>query len=123
MTRLSSPAREVLDVAALIGARVDLRLLAAVSDYPPAALDELLASGLLGPDSASLKFRHEIVRLAVEGAITTHRCGPIHARILAALRGTRLRRRRPAGLPRRGGGGRLKRRWATRPPPRGGRSS
>ena len=88
VTRLSSPAREVLDVAALIGARVDLRLLAAVSDYPPAALDELLASGLLGPDSASLKFRHEIVRLAVEGAITTHRCGPIHARILAALRGT-----------------------------------
>ena len=36
VTRLSSPAREVLDVAALIGTRVDLRLLTAVSDVPVA---------------------------------------------------------------------------------------
>jgi DNA-binding CsgD family transcriptional regulator/tetratricopeptide (TPR) repeat protein len=84
--RLSSGAREVLDVAALIGARVDLELLAPVTACPPAAVDEILASGLLAEDGRWLRFRHEIARLAVEQAIPAHRRAVIHARILAGLR-------------------------------------
>ena len=82
---LSSESRELLDAAALIGARVELRLLEAVMPGRPSAIDELTASGLLAGDGPWLKFRHEIARLAVEQAIAAHRRGAVHARILSAL--------------------------------------
>ena len=83
--RLSGGSREVLDVAALIGARVELDLLTSAVACPPAAVDEILASGLLAEDGGWLRFRHEIARLAVEQAIPAHRRSAVHARILAAL--------------------------------------
>ncbi len=82
---LSSESRELLEVAALIGSRIELRLLEAVMPGRPAAVDELTASGLLAGDGPWLKFRHEIARLAVEQAIAAHRRGAVHARILSAL--------------------------------------
>jgi DNA-binding CsgD family transcriptional regulator/tetratricopeptide (TPR) repeat protein len=83
--RLSGGSRDVLDAAALIGARVELDLLKSVTACPPAAVDEILASGLLAEDGEWLRFRHEIARLAVEQAVPAHRRAAIHARILAAL--------------------------------------
>ena len=87
--RLGRDARAVLDAAALIGTRVELALLESVTDCPPSAIDELLASGLLAGDGTALQFRHEIARLAVEGAVSAHRRGAIHARILASLQALR----------------------------------
>jgi DNA-binding CsgD family transcriptional regulator len=84
--RLDASARTVLDAAALIGARLEYSLLESVTDCPPAAVDELLAAGLLTGDGAGLKFRHEIARLAVQDAVPAHRRGPVHTRILDALR-------------------------------------
>ena len=83
--RLGGGSREVLDVAALTGARVDLNLLKSVTASPPQVLDELLASGLLAEDGGWLRFRHEIARLAVQQAVALHRRADIHARVLAAL--------------------------------------
>jgi DNA-binding CsgD family transcriptional regulator/tetratricopeptide (TPR) repeat protein len=83
--RLSGRSREVLDVAALTGARVELELLNSVAVSPLPVLDELLASGLLAVDGEQLRFRHEIARLAVEQAVAPHRRADLHARILAAL--------------------------------------
>jgi DNA-binding CsgD family transcriptional regulator/tetratricopeptide (TPR) repeat protein len=83
--RLGGDARAVLDAAALIGTRVELALLEPVADCPASAMDELLASGLAAGDGTTLRFRHEIARLAVEGAVTTHRRSATHARILASL--------------------------------------
>jgi DNA-binding CsgD family transcriptional regulator len=83
--RLSGGARAVLDAAALIGTQAEVALLAPVAGCPPSAIDELLASGLLAGDGMTLRFRHEIARLAVEGAVGPHRCGAIHARVLASL--------------------------------------
>jgi len=85
VARLGAGARQVLEVAALMGARIELAVLESVSGCPPTALDELLGSGLLVMDGGGLRFRHEIVRLAVAGGVPAHRRGPIHARILAAL--------------------------------------
>jgi AAA ATPase domain len=85
--RLSAEAREVVDVAALVGARSDLRLVETVTACPPAAVDEVLASGLLAGDGGWLRFRHEIARLAVEQATAAHRRRASHAGILAALEG------------------------------------
>jgi len=82
--RLGSDARAVLDAAALIGTRIELALLESVTGAAP-AIDELLASGLLTADGMALQFRHEIARLAVEGAVGARQCGAIHARILASL--------------------------------------
>ncbi|HMH39063.1 MAG TPA: AAA family ATPase, partial [Streptosporangiaceae bacterium] len=84
--RLSARAREVLDVAALTGARVEARLLESVTGCPPSVLDELLESGLLVADAAWVRFRHEIARLAVAHAIARHRSQVIHGLVLAALR-------------------------------------
>ena len=84
--RLSGDSRAVLDVAALIGTRVEAGLLQLVAGCAPPTIDELLASGLLTGDAAALQFRHVIARLAVEGAVTAHRRSALHARILASLR-------------------------------------
>ncbi len=84
--RLGGNARTVLDAAALIGTRVEFPLLESVTDCPPTAVDELLGAGLLTGDSAALKFRHEIARLAVQDAIPAYRRGLIHGRILDVLR-------------------------------------
>ncbi len=82
---LSGPARAVLDAAALTGARAELDLLGQVAGYPPAAIDELIISGLVTADGGGLRFRHEIARLAVAEAVAAHRRGPAQGRILAAL--------------------------------------
>src|ERR1700746_1322099 len=66
---LSADAREVLDVAALTGSRIEPRLLESVTGCPPSVLDELLESGLLVGDGAWVRFRHEIARLAVAHAV------------------------------------------------------
>jgi DNA-binding CsgD family transcriptional regulator/tetratricopeptide (TPR) repeat protein len=88
---LSADARQLLEVAALTGARVEAGLLEAAAGCPPTAVDELLARGLLAADSGWLRFRHEIARLAVEQAIPARRAAAIHGQILTALRaaGTR----------------------------------
>ena len=83
--RLSGGSREVLDVAALIGTRVELDLLVSVAASALPVLDELLVSGLLAEDGEWLRFRHEIARLAVEQAVAAHRRAGMHARILGAL--------------------------------------
>ena len=83
--RLSRPARDLLDVAALTGSRLKPLLIETVSPGSSGQTDELLSSGLLIEDGRRLTFRHEIARLAVERAIPGARRGGIHAQILAAL--------------------------------------
>ena len=82
---LGGESRDLLDIAALIGTRVELRLLESVMSYRSSSVDELIASGLLAGDGGWLKFRHEIARLTVEQAIASHRRGVLYGRILAAL--------------------------------------
>ena len=85
---LKSQTRGVLEAAALTSTRVELRVLEMATQCPPAAVDELLACGLLAADAdgGSLRFRHEIARRAVEQAIAGHRRAAIHGQILVALR-------------------------------------
>ncbi|GAA3194409.1 hypothetical protein GCM10010468_04200 [Actinocorallia longicatena] len=83
--RLSPAAREVLDTAALTGSRVESRLLESVVPCPSPVMDELIASSLVIWDDSRLRFRHEIARLAIEGAVSFHRSRGIHAMVLATL--------------------------------------
>src|SRR5262249_40131015 len=84
--RLGRGSREVLDIAALSGTRVEGRLLERATGCPVSAVDELAASGLLAGDGVGLRFRHEIARLAVAQAVPAHRGQVIHGLVLAALR-------------------------------------
>lgn len=81
--RLEAGARAALEAAALMGTKVELPLVAALSDA--AGLDGLLASGLLVADGLWLRFRHEIARLAMAESVPAHRCLLIHRRALDAL--------------------------------------
>jgi DNA-binding CsgD family transcriptional regulator/tetratricopeptide (TPR) repeat protein len=85
VARLTSGSRQVLEAAALLGARIEPRLLVSATACDPETLDELLGSGLLIEDGAWLRFRHEIARLAVEETLATHRRAVVHTRILASL--------------------------------------
>ena len=81
---LSTPAREALDTAALIGSRMQSELLVSLIDNP-LVTDELISHGLLIKDGDDLRFRHEIARVAIEGAIPPYRKAAIHTRIVEAL--------------------------------------
>ena len=83
--QLSHAGREVLDAAALVGERVEPGLLHAVTGAASGALDEPVAAGLLVPDGAVLRFRHEIARRAVEQEVGPHTAAEVHGRILVEL--------------------------------------
>ncbi len=83
--RLSGTARAAIEVAALVGTRLEPRLLEA-GGVGSRDLDELVGSGLLQSDAETLRFRHELTRIAVADQIPTHRRVDIHARLLDALR-------------------------------------
>ena len=79
-----TPAREALDTAALIGSRMQSELLVSLIDNP-LVTDELISHGLLIKDGDDLRFRHEIARVAIEGAIPPYRRAAIHTKIIEAL--------------------------------------
>ena len=81
---LSTPAREALDTAALIGSRMQSELLVSLIDNP-LVTDELISHGLLIKDGDDLRFRHEIARMATEGAIPPYRKAAIHTKIIETL--------------------------------------
>ena len=81
---LSAQAREALDTAALIGSRMQSELLLSLIDNP-LVTDELISHGLLIKDGDDLRFRHEIARVAIEGAIPPYRRAAIHTKIIEAL--------------------------------------
>lgn len=70
---------ELLELASVAPAGLDLSMAAAIIDAPAQAVDAAIGAGLLFSDGTLLRFRHEMARQAVESA-----CAPSHA---AALHG------------------------------------
>ena len=84
--RLSSGAREVLEAVAIAPTSTDLRLLEALTGTVDSRLDECLASGMLvDARDGTVSFRHELARLAVEGALAPGRRVTLHRQALATL--------------------------------------
>lgn len=84
-SRLGARARAAAAAAAVIGQRVDPALLEAVAPDSGDAVEEALARGVLVADGASLGFRHELTRDAIESSIPPTRRAELHARVVAAL--------------------------------------
>ncbi len=83
--RLGAVARGAVDAAAVIGQRVPLDLLTAVAPGAADGVDEALARGVLTDDGATLGFRHELIRQAIESAISAPRRATLHGAVVAAL--------------------------------------
>src|SRR5262252_6850528 len=85
LARASPGTRQAVESAAVIGARVEPSLLAWLLADAQTSADECMATGILIPDGTGLRFRHELVRMAVEAGIPPHRETELHARLLATL--------------------------------------
>lgn len=83
--QLSKGARALLDAAAVVPSRAELWLIEALGGDALGRLDECLASGILTSEQASVGFRHELARLAIEGSIAPNRKIELHRKALAAL--------------------------------------
>jgi DNA-binding CsgD family transcriptional regulator len=98
VARVSEPARKTLSAAAVMGSPMEPWILADVADVNSAAIEECLASGMLGADQLSLRFRHELAREAILGTISPPRLIELHARILTALLASPVSDQDPARL-------------------------
>jgi DNA-binding CsgD family transcriptional regulator/tetratricopeptide (TPR) repeat protein len=83
--RLSGRARAVLDAVAVIPQQAELVLLEDVVGEAFDHLGECLASGMLTAEGATVAFRHELARLAVEQSLPPNRRLALHRRVLATL--------------------------------------
>ena len=81
---LSRSARDALEVAALIGSRMQSELLVSLVD-DPLEIDSLIRRGLLIKDGNDLRFSHEIARVVIEAAVPPYRKAAIHTKIMDAL--------------------------------------
>jgi DNA-binding CsgD family transcriptional regulator len=77
-SRLTAPARAVLEAAAAIGGRFSPALLRSVAGASAAALEECLEGGILVDDGRELSFRHELIRQAVEATTPALRRELLH---------------------------------------------
>jgi DNA-binding CsgD family transcriptional regulator len=84
--RLPPEGAGVLDAASVLGTSVQRELLLAVAEADDAALDHCLSSGVLVSGGGAVRFRHELAREVVLGAIPPGRTAALHARALAERR-------------------------------------
>jgi DNA-binding CsgD family transcriptional regulator/tetratricopeptide (TPR) repeat protein len=83
--RATASARRAVESAAIIGTRIDRELLLPILADCGSSMEDCLATGVLVPDGIGLRFRHELVRMAVEAGLAPHRTAELHASLLAAL--------------------------------------
>jgi DNA-binding CsgD family transcriptional regulator len=84
-TRLSGAAHAVLEAVSIVPPSAELWLLEALAGDELDGVDECVSSGMLTSDGRSVAFRHELARLAVEGAVPPNRALELHRKALAAL--------------------------------------
>lgn len=83
--RLPAAAHELLRLASVVPGHIERRLVDDLLAPSLADLEACLASGLLLADEATLSFRHELGRVAVESSLSPPLAQALHARVLAAL--------------------------------------
>jgi DNA-binding CsgD family transcriptional regulator/tetratricopeptide (TPR) repeat protein len=87
--RLTAAAWTLLEAVAASPAQAELWLLEAIVPAALGALDECLAAGMLTSEGGSVRFRHELARLAVEAASAPDRVAVLHRAVLRALEASR----------------------------------
>ncbi len=102
LTRLSGPARRIIDLAALSGQRVDMQVLELAARLHPDELEagagELVSAGLLATmaeNTLVYRFEHIIVRDTVEAGISGRRRARLHLDFAEAIETAYEADRRP----------------------------
>ena len=85
LARASAATRRVVESAAINGSRIDTALLLPVLADCGSSIEDCVATGILVPDGIGLRFRHELVRMAVAAAVAPHRKAELHGRLLGVL--------------------------------------
>ncbi|UNK50154.1 LuxR C-terminal-related transcriptional regulator [Lysobacter sp. S4-A87] len=83
--RQTPEVRALLDLVAIVPARIEIDIVEAVLSPAPDDVAAALASGLLVADGSAYAFRHELARIAVEQALPAPLAAALHARVLAFL--------------------------------------
>lgn len=86
VARLSPSSRTILEVASIIGSRVESWLLTKVAGIEVSAVEDLLDSGMLLEQQGGFVFRHELARQAVLSTIPLHHQTALHALVLETLK-------------------------------------
>lgn len=77
--------RALLDLAAIVPARIEVAVVEAVLAPAPEDVSAALASGLLTAAGHAYAFRHELARIAIEQALSAPMAAALHAKVLAHL--------------------------------------
>ncbi|REJ05257.1 LuxR family transcriptional regulator [Microbacterium bovistercoris] len=85
LAELDDAVRAAAEVASLAGTVIDPALLGRLGT-PAGAVDAMIDAGIVLSDRASVRFRHELTRRAIEHEIPAHRRVLLHRRLLTALR-------------------------------------
>jgi DNA-binding CsgD family transcriptional regulator/tetratricopeptide (TPR) repeat protein len=85
VSRLSPDTRELIDLVSLAPGGLEAEIAAHLIDGGGAALDEAVEHGVLVGSAARISFRHELARLAIEGAVAAGRRRELHVRLLDLL--------------------------------------
>jgi len=83
--RLSPPARHILEVAAVIGPRIEPGLLLRLSDSDEASVEECVSTGMLVAHGSIFAFRHELARQSVLASLLPSTRLALHRKALEAL--------------------------------------
>ncbi len=83
--RLRPSARAILDAAAVAGPRIEPWLLQDLAAAEIGAVDDCLATGMLGVQDGMFAFRHELARQVILQALTPMRLLSLHRLVLQAL--------------------------------------
>lgn len=86
VARLSEEARVLAELVAVVPGHTEAWLIRALLQTSEAAIEECTLSGMMRNADASLAFRHELSRRAVESSISLARARALHERILQALK-------------------------------------
>lgn len=84
-SRLSAPARSIIELASLIPGAAEEWLIREILQPEPVALDECMERGMLRPVGNGVAFRHELARRSIEDSLLIGRTRALHAKILTAL--------------------------------------
>lgn len=83
--RLDAQAQSVVRLVAIVPGHMETWLLEKILPAAMLALERCFDSGLLVADGATLGFRHELARVAIESSIAQPVARPLHAQVLRAL--------------------------------------
>jgi DNA-binding CsgD family transcriptional regulator len=83
--KLSPGAQAIVKLASIVPGKIERRLLERLASSDVATLEECLDSALVEADGATLRFRHELARSVIEGALSEPAARALHARLLEAF--------------------------------------